>query len=453
MSNKDSIDWSKENINKLYLKILIPTLIGMISTIIVTITDGYFVGQYAGSDALAAVNIIAPIFLTSTAFALLFGVGSSVVAAIHLSKGRTKAARINITQAVVVSEILFLLLSIFAFFNSEGVSLWLGATDRLLPLADSYLKILSLSMIFYMLENLGLFTIRLDGSPNFAMMCTIVPAILNVIGDYYLVAVLDMGIEGAALATAGSFVIGGIMVLIYLLFASKTLKLYRLKLSQKSLKLTIRNIGYMCRLGFSAMLSEMTIAVMMFVGNYVFIRYFAEDGVAAFSTICYYFPIIFMVLNSMSQSAQPIISYNMGVGAHQRVRKAFHLTITYAVVFAACVIIGIYFFAPAMVGIFLISGTPAYNIAVEGMPYFSLGYIFLAINMMYMGYYQSIERYKTANIIAFVRGFVLLPICFIVIPMILGSIGVWFAVPLVELLSVTFLLLVRILSIPKLNLS
>ena len=412
----------------------------MVSTIIVTITDGYFVGQYAGSDALAAVNIIAPIFLTSTAFALLFGVGSSVVASIHLAKGWTKAAGINITQAVVVSEVIFLLLSILTFFNSEEVSLWLGATERLLPLADSYLKILSLSMIFYMLENLGLFTIRLDGSPNFAMMCTIVPAILNVIGDYYLVAVLDMGIEGAALATAGSFVIGGIMVLIYLLFASKTLKLYRLKLSQKSLKLTIRNIGYMCRLGFSAMLSEMTIAVMMFVGNYVFIRYFAEDGVAAFSTICYYFPIIFMVLNSMSQSAQPIISYNMGVGAHQRVRKAFHLTIVYSVVFAACVIIGINFCAPAMVGIFLKSGTPAYNFAVEGMPYFSLGYIFLAINMMYMGYYQSIERYKIANIIAFIRGFVLLPIFFIVIPMIFGRTGVWFAIPLVELLTVAVLI-------------
>ena len=170
MSNNDSIDWTKTSVNKLYLKILIPTLAGMVSTIIVTITDGYFVGQYAGSDSLAAVNIIAPIFLTSTAFALLFGVGSSVVASVHLAKGRIKAANINITQAVIVSEVLFLLLSIFAFFNSEDVSLWLGATERLLPLADSYLRILSLSMVFYMLENLGLFTIRLDGSPNFAMI-------------------------------------------------------------------------------------------------------------------------------------------------------------------------------------------------------------------------------------------------------------------------------------------
>ena len=177
---------------------------------------------------------------------------------------------------------------------------------------------------------------------------------------------------------------------------------------------------------------------------------FAEDGVAAFSTICYYFPIIFMMLNSMSQSAQPIISYNMGVGAHQRVRKAFHLTIIYAVVFAACVIVGINFCAPAMVGIFLKSGTPAYNFAVEGMPYFSFGYIFLAINMMYMGYYQSIERYKIANIIAFIRGFVLLPVCFIVVPMICRT-GVWFAVPLVELLTVIVLFGVKFWATPKYN--
>ena len=129
----------------------------------------------------------------------------------------------------------------------------------------------------------------------------------------------------------------------------------------------------------------------------------------------------------------------MGIGAHQRVNRAFRLTISYAVIFAICTTICIYFFAPAMVGLFIKSDTPAYDIAVGGMPYFALGYVFFALNMMYMGYYQSIERYKVANIIAFIRGFVLMPICFIVLPMIIGKIGVWFAVPLVELLTVTFL--------------
>lgn len=446
MSKRDSIDWGKTNVNTLYLKILIPTILGMVSGIIVTITDGYFVGQYAGSDALAAVNIAAPLFMIATAFALLFGVGSSVVASVHLSRGKTEAANINITQAIVVSELIFTLFSLFVFFNSENVAVWLGATERLLPLVETYLNILSLSLIFYMLMNLGLFIIRLDASPVYAMMCMVIPAVVNIIGDYLLVAHFDMGIKGAVLATAGSFVIGGLLALWYLLFASNTLKLCKLKISIKSLKLSLRNIGYMCRLGFSAMLSEMAIAVMALVGNYVFLSYYAEDGVAAFSVVCYYFPIIFMVLNAMSQSAQPIISYNIGIGSADRVKKAFRLTLIYALLFSLCITLGVVLFAPEMVSLFIKSDNPAYAIAVKGLPYFASGYIFFALNMMYMGYYQSIERYKIANIFSFLRGYILLPICFIALPMIIGDLGVWFAVPLVELLTASILLLVNLKS-------
>ncbi len=442
MSRRDSIDWGKTSVNRLYLKVLIPTLLGMVSGIIVTITDGYFVGQYAGSDALAAVNVAAPVFLISTAFALLFGVGSSVVASIHLSQGRSKAANINITQAVIVSELLFIILSLLLYFNSETVAVWFGATERLLPLVDTYLNILSLSLIFYMLMNLGLFIIRLDGSPIFAMMCTVVPATINIIADYYLVAYLDMGLTGAVIATSGSFVIGGLIVLWYLLFKAKNLKLYRLKLSARSLQLTMRNIGYMCRLGFSAMLSEMAIAVMMFVGNYVFLEYYMEDGVAAFSVVCYYFPIIFMVLNAMAQSAQPIISFNSGTGAMNRVRRAFKLTLIYALCFALVVTLGVALFANHMVALFIDSANAAYTIAVGGLPYFATGYIFLAINMIYTGYFQSIERYKIANIISFIRGFIFMPICFVTLPMVIGDSGVWFAVPLVEVLTATMVLVV-----------
>ncbi len=437
--NRDSIDWGKTDINKLYLKILIPTLLGMVSMVVVTITDGYFVGRYVGSDALAAVNIAAPLFLVSTAFALMFGVGSSVVASVHISQGKIKAANINITHAIIVSELLFTALSLFVFLNCEQVSIWLGATERLLQLVETYVRIISLSLIFYMMQNLGMFLIRLDGAPRFAMMCTLIPAIINIIADYLLIAVLGMGIEGAVLATAGSFVVGGIMALIYLIFFSKILKLYRLKLSIKSLLLTARNIGYMVRLGFAAFLGEGAIAVMMFVGNGIFMNYYGEDGVAAYSVVCYYFPIIFMINNAISQSAQPIISYNYGAALSRRVKQTFRLTLIYAVSFAAIITIGVAFFSENMVSLFLDSSYPAYAIAAEGLPYFAIGYIFFAVNMMYMGYFQSIEDYKSANYISILRGYLWLIICFYTLPTLIGEIGVWLAVPLAE--AITFVIL------------
>lgn len=103
---KDSIDFGSMEIPKLFRKLLIPTVLGMVFSAVFVITDGIFVGRGIGSDALAAVNITAPLFLISTGVGLMFGVGASVVASIHLAQGKVKAARINVTQAVAVSSLL-----------------------------------------------------------------------------------------------------------------------------------------------------------------------------------------------------------------------------------------------------------------------------------------------------------------------------------------------------------
>ncbi len=433
--NRDSIDWGKTNISKLYLKILIPTLLGMISSIVVTITDGFFVGQYAGSDALAAVNISAPLFLISTGFALMFGIGSSVVASVHLSKQKLKAARINITQAIIVSEIFFVILSLFVFVFSEEVSILLGSTQRLLPLVNIYIKILSISLPFYVLEHIGLFIIRLDGSPKYAMLCSLIPAIINTIADYVLVAELEMGIKGAVWATSGSLIFGGLMVVYYMLFMTNKLKMYRLKLTKTSLRLTVRNIGYMCKLGFSGMLGEVAIASMMVIGNFVFLKYLGEDGIAAYSVACYYFPIIFMINNAIFQSAQPIISYNYGSGQLDRVNKTFRLTLKYAVSFSIITTIGVILFSSEMTALFLDTKYPAFELAANGLPYFASGYLFFAINMMYMGYYISIENFKFANYISIMRGYLFMLIFFITLPKLIGLNGIWLAVPASELIT------------------
>lgn len=83
----------------------------------------------------------------------------------------------------------------------------------------------------------------------------------------------------------------------------------------------------MIRLGSSAFISEASIASMMFLGNYVFISHLGESGVAAFSIVCYFFPIIFMVYNAIAQSAQPIISYNFGQQNPVRVARTIRLAL------------------------------------------------------------------------------------------------------------------------------
>jgi Na+-driven multidrug efflux pump len=108
---KDSIDFGSMNISTLFRKLLIPTVLGMVFSALFVITDGIFVGKGIGSDALAAVNITAPLFMIAAGIGLMFGVGASVVASIHLSQGKRKVASINITQAIAFSTLLILILS------------------------------------------------------------------------------------------------------------------------------------------------------------------------------------------------------------------------------------------------------------------------------------------------------------------------------------------------------
>ena len=198
---KDSIDFGSMEIPKLFRKLLIPTVLGMVFSAVFVITDGIFVGRGIGSDALAAINITAPLFLISTGVGLMFGVGASVVASIHLAQGKVKAARINVTQAVAVSSLLLAAYSFLITSCAREVALLLGSSERLLPLAVEYMHWFAPFLPFSALLSSGMFFIRLDGSPNYAMLCNAVPAVINIVLDYVFIFILGWGMTGAALAT------------------------------------------------------------------------------------------------------------------------------------------------------------------------------------------------------------------------------------------------------------
>lgn len=437
---RDSIDFGSMEIPKLFRKLLIPTVVGMVFSAIFIITDGIFVGKGIGSDALAAVNITAPLFMITTGIGLMFGVGASVVASIHLSQNKHKVASINITQALVFSSLLILLMSAGCFFFLEPISRFLGSSDRLLPSVMEYMRWYVPFLVFYLLSTAGMFFIRLDGSPNYAMICNAIAAITNIILDYIFIFKLGWGLKGAAFATSIGTMLGGIMTLIYLLFYSRNISLYRIKLSRKSMQLAIRNIDYMVKLGSSAFVSEASIAVMMFLGNYVFIRYLGESGVAAFSIVCYFFPIIFMVYNAIAQSVQPIISYNFGQNNRLRVKKATQLAIKTALVCGICFFTATLLFNKNIISLFIDPSYEAYNIAAKGIPYFAVGYIFFAFNIVGIGYYQSIELAKRATIITMLRGTIFMLVGFLLLPHLWEIEGIWLAVPLAELLTLLFII-------------
>lgn len=445
--NRDSIDFGTMNIAKLFNKIFFPTLIGMVATVFITIADGIFIGQGVGNDAIAAVNIIAPMYMVVTGIAMMFGVGSSVVASIHISQNKIKAANINITQAFGVATLFMLLLTTVMLCFCREISLFMGSTERLLPLAMDYMFYLSLGYPFLLIINVGLFVIRLDGSPKYAMMCSTIPAIVNTILDYIFIFHFGWGLKGAALASTLGLASGGIMVIIYMWRWSNVFKLYRLKLSRKSLYLTCRNLGYQMNVGSSALVSQVAVALMMTTGNRVFLAYLKEDGVAAFSVACFCYPVAYMINMAVAQSAQPILSYNYGCANNKRVKSTFQLMTAIALLCGTLTTIATALFAPGIVSLFLGNESEAYRIGVKGLPLFASGFIFFAFNISCIGYYQSVERINRANVLSVLRGIAFPIATFIFLPIIWGEVGIWMAVPIADIavtvITVYFIILRR----------
>ncbi len=433
--NRDSLDFGNEKIGRLFRAMFFPTLIAMFFNSILNICDGMFVGHGVGSDALAAINIVAPMFLLTTGIGLMFGIGASVIASIRLAENNVKAARIIMTQAYVAGAVIFGTIIVLTLIFTRPILYAAGCSPALEGLATDYLLWLLPGFFFFYLQCVGMMLVRLDGSPKYAMSVQIVAAVLNIFLDWLLVFPLDMGIAGASIATSFSCVVGGCMVLAYFIWFSDKLKFYRLKMSVKSLMLSLRNTGYMMKLGFATFVTEFALGVMIVTGNYMFMSMLGEDGVAAYSVGCYLFPLIFSISNAVAQSAQPIVSFNYGAERPERVSQALRLSLATGAICGLMVSAFMWIGSGPMAAIFLATDSAAYGYAVHGLPLLGLCAIFFSLNIVMIGYYQSVEKAVRSTVYTLLRGIIFLVPAFIVLPDLAGVDGLWLAIPAAEVLT------------------
>ncbi len=430
---KEVIDFGTEKVSVLFKKLFFPTVLGMLSMSAVTTIDGICVGHGVGSDGIAAINICVPLLMVLMGVGLMVGAGCSVITSIYISKGKNLLARACVTQAMLFVTVVSVLGGLLILLFPTNTARLLGASEHLLPMVVDYLIWFSPSLLFTLLIAVALFAIRLDGAPKLAMWCSVIAAIVNIILDWLFIFPLGWGVMGAALATSISCLAGAAVAVIYLLFYAQTVRLRALHFDKHRVRFFFRNMGAQCKIGSSALLGEMTMAVLLFVGNHIFMRYLGDDGVGAFGVSCYYLPFVFMIGNAIAQSAQPIISYNFGTGNKDRVGSAFRVSLV-AVLFCGLVSTSAFVLFPQLlVGLFLPLDNAAAHIAINGFPYYGIGFAFFILNLSAIGFYQSVERVKPATTFALLRGFIFLIPCFIILSEAIGTKGIWLALPLSEI--------------------
>lgn len=428
-----TFDLGQTDVLRLFRIYFFPTLVGMLSTCVVTATDGVFVGHGVGADGLAAVNICYAPGMIVMGIGMMLGMGVAVTAALQLSQGKVENARMNVRSALLVSALATVVLAIVALSNLDLTAKLLGSSETLSPQVKDYLRWFAPGLIFQLWAIIGLFVVRLDGSPAYAMWCNVVPGFLNILLDYIFIFHLNMGVKGAAFATFISFVTGGLMVLVYMFRFADKLRIVPIRSFR--LREIVDYCSAQCKVGLSVLLGEGALGIMTYMGNLMFIKYAGDTGVGAFSVACYFAPFVFMTGNAVAQSAQPIITYNLGISALIRVAQTQRIAIATAII-CGVLISSIFALVPrTMVNLFIDPASQAGIIAEHGLPLFALAFVAFIFNLTVIGYFQSIGKAGLSIIFALLRGVVFIIPSYLLLPWAWGINGIWLAQCVSEILT------------------
>ena len=426
---KDSIDFGSMEIPKLFRKLLIPTVLGMVFSAVFVITDGIFVGQGIGSDALAAVNITAPLFLISTGIGLMFGVGASVVASIHLSQGKLKTARINVTQAVVVSSLFLAVLWGVVCLFAPQVAVWLGSSERLLPLAVEYMYWFLPFLVFSALLSSGMFFVRLDGSPNYAMLCNAIPAVVNILLDYVFIFILKWGMRGAATATVISQLIGMVWVVSHFCKKDSTVHF-----EGKVWKMKGRIVESIFAIGMSPFLMNVCACAIVIVINNSLQEHGGDMAIGAYGIINRLLTLYVMIVLGLTMGMQPIVGYNFGAQKIDRVKQTLKLGIISGVVITSSGFLICEFFPHAVSAVFTDSDE-LIGLAVDGLRLTVLMFPFVGAQIVIGNFFQSIGKVKISIFLSLTRQLLYLLPCLLLFPHWWGLKGIWISLPVSDSLA------------------
>ena len=351
-------DLGTEKVGRLIRHFSVPCVISMLVASLYNIVDQIFIGwSEAGAFGNAATNIVYPFTVLALGLALLVGDGAA--ANFSLESGRQNQERANksVGNGFLVLVILSIVLcAIGLVFKNQILALFGANPDEELcyKFADEYFSVICTGFPFYMIGQGMNASIRADGSPKYAMSCTLLGAIANLILDPVFIFALGMGVKGAAIAT----VIGQLLTFamsIFYLFRSKNFKI-----TKKSLRLEISILSRIISIGMASLIVQLSIVIIIAVNNNLLSKYgyetFASTGVAFGSVIplavvgivMKVFGIVVSIVIGISLGGQPIIGFNMGAGKTERVKETVR-TITKIVLGVGTVFFLIFELAPDLV--------------------------------------------------------------------------------------------------------
>lgn len=421
------------NMRKLMCSFCIPSLAGSLVTSVYNIADQMFIGNAMGALGNAATNVVFPAVTLITALSLMCGVGSSASMNLALGNGSAREAVKSVTCGFLLMVLCGGIMSAAMLVGTEPLLYLFGCTEKILPYAMPYAKITAVSFICAMIGASGPFLVRADGSPGYALWCTVIGAGLNVGLDALFIFGFGWGIRGAAWATVIAQSVSALMILVYLP------RFKTLKVKGKDFKPDFRLMGRIAALGTGPMFNFLTQAMVLVFLNGALRAYgaasvYGSETVLAVAGVANKVnTIAAAVVTGLTNGMQPVISYNYGRKNYKRVMEAGCMVVGAVLVVSFAVFLCYQFF-PRQITAMFGGGTDLYfDFAAK---YFRIFLMLICLNGLQSsvgGFFSAQGKPKKSILISMTRQVIFLPPLLVILPKFWGLDGILWSGPAADL--------------------
>ena len=414
---------------KKLLRFVLPSIVMMIFTSIYGVVDGLFVSNYVGKTAFAAVNLIMPFLMAISALGFMIGTGGSAIIAKTLGEGKKKQANEYFSMLVYLTLIGGIVLSALGILFSPLIARGLGADGALLTNCVLYARITLLSMPAFMLQNVFQSFFVTAEKPKLGLGVIVIAGVTNMVLDFLLVGVFQIGLAGAAFATVTSECIGGLFPILY--FARKNSSLLKLGRTHFNGKIFLCACGN----GSSELMTNLSSSIVNSLYNIQLMNLAGENGVAAFGTIMYVNFIFIAIFLGYSIGSAPLVSYHYGAGNHDELKNLFQKSLRLIGIWGLMLFILAQLIARPLAAIFVGYDADLFSMTQNGFRIYCIAYLINGFNIYGSSFFTALNNGLISAAISFLRTLVFQLAAVLLLPLLLDINGIWSAVAVAELLT------------------
>ena len=413
------------------LRFVLPSIVMMVFTSIYGVVDGLFVSNFAGKTPFAAINLVMPFIMVLGGIGFMIGTGGTALVSKVLGEGEPEKAKRYFTMMILFTLLVGAVLTVFGVTMMEKVARFFGATDEMLHDCVLYGRIVISFTAAFMLQNVFQSFLIAAEKPKLGLIATVAAGVTNMALDALFIAGFHWGVAGAAIATGLSQCVGGLLPLIYFLRPNSS------KLRLVRTKLELRPILNACGNGSSELMSNISSSIVSMIYNFQLLKYIGEDGISAYGVLMYVQFVFIAIDIGYSIGCAPIVGFHFGAQNHTELKnmlgKSVKLMCGAGVVMAVLAQV----LAAPLARLFVGYDEVLYRLTCHAFRLFSVAFLFAGFNIFASSFFTALNNGLISAVISFLRTLVLQTSSVILLPLIFGVDGIWYAITAAEIFATT----------------